>query len=168
MKTFLSTLFTLAFGGAMMLTIVCLPATAQILFQDDFSKAATSEKKWAFLQGKWTVKGSALKQDAPDDETVAVISDDFWDDTWSEYIFEVTARKFRGKNGVRIFWRINDDMQPRKKVVSSFGGKLVGKTRSHLSLQTSGELLQEKRGPKRDTRWEMIRSKSKSSIKAIS
>ena len=49
MKTFLSTLFTLAFGGAMMLTIVCLPATAQILFQDDFSKAATSEKKWAFL-----------------------------------------------------------------------------------------------------------------------
>ena len=97
MKTFLSTLFTLAFGGAMMLTIVCLPATAQILFQDDFSKAATSEKKWAFLQGKWTVKGSALKQDAPDDETVAVISDDFWDDTWSEYIFEVTARKFRGK-----------------------------------------------------------------------
>ena len=112
MKAFLSTLFTLAFGGAMMLTIVCLPATAQILFQDDFSKAATSEKKWAFLQGKWTVKGSALKQDAPDDETVAVISDDFWDDTWSEYIFEVTARKFRGKNGVRIFWRINDDMQP--------------------------------------------------------
>ena len=58
MKAFLSTLFTLAFGGAMMLTIVCLPATAQILFQDDFSKAATSEKKWAFLQGKWTVKGS--------------------------------------------------------------------------------------------------------------
>ena len=31
---------------------------------------------------------------------------------WNEYIFEVTARKFRGKNGVRIFWRINDDMQP--------------------------------------------------------
>ena len=112
MKTFLSALFTLAFGGVMMLTIACLPATAQILFEDNFAKAATSEKKWAFLQGKWTVKGGALKQDAPDDETIAVISDDFWDDTWNEYIFEVTAKKFRGKNGVRIFWRINDDMQP--------------------------------------------------------
>ena len=112
MKTFLSALFTLAFGGVVMLTIACLPAPAQILFEDNFAKAAVSEKKWAFLQGKWTVQGGALKQDAQDAKTIAVISDDFWDDTWSEYIFEVTAKKFRGKNGVRIFWRINDDLQP--------------------------------------------------------
>jgi len=112
MKTFLSALSTLAFGGAIMLTIACLPATAQILFDDNFAKAAASEKKWDFLQGKWTVKGGALKQDGADVGTIAVISDDFWDDAWNEYIFEVTARKFRGKNGVRIFWRINDDMQP--------------------------------------------------------
>ena len=112
MKTFLSALFTLAFGSVIMLTITCLPVTAQILFEDNFSQAAASEKKWAFLQGKWTVKGGALKQDAPDAGTIAVISDDFWDDTWSEYIFEVTAKKFRGQNGVRIFWRLNDDMQP--------------------------------------------------------
>ena len=38
-------------------------AWSEYIFQDDFSKAAVSEKKWAFLQGKWTVKGSALKQD---------------------------------------------------------------------------------------------------------
>ena len=112
MKTFLSALFTLAFGGVVMLTLACLPAPAQILFDDNFSKANVSEKKWAFLQGKWTVKGGALKQDSQDEGTIAVISDDFWDDTWSEYIFEVTAKKFRGKNGVRIFWRINDDLQP--------------------------------------------------------
>ena len=112
MKTFLSALFTLAFSGAIILTITCLPATAQILFEDNFAKAAASEKKWAFLQGKWTVKGGALKQDGADAGTIAVISDDFWDDAWNEYIFEVTARKFRGKNGVRIFWRLNDDMQP--------------------------------------------------------
>lgn len=112
MKTFLSALFMLALGGAMILTITCLPATAQILFDDNFAKAAASEKKWAFLQGKWTVKGGALKQDGGDAGTIAVISDDFWDDAWNEYIFEVTARKFRGENGVRIFWRLNDDMQP--------------------------------------------------------
>ena len=88
------------------------PAAAQILFDDNFAKAAASEKKWAFLQGKWSVKGGTLKQDSQDEETIAVISDDFWDDTWSEYIFEVSAKRFRGKNGVRIFWRINDDMQP--------------------------------------------------------
>ncbi len=112
MKAFLSALFTLAFGGAVMLTIVCSPSTAQILFEDNFSKGKASEAKWAFLQGDWKVQGGALKQNDPDSGTIAVISDDFWDDTWSEYIFEVTARKFRGKNGVRIFWRINDNMQP--------------------------------------------------------
>ena len=112
MKTFLSTLLTLTFGGAVMLTIVCPPTNAKILFQDDFSKPKASEAKWAFLQGGWKVQGGALKQNDQDDKAVAVISDDFWDDDWSEYIFEVTARKFKGKNGVRIFWRINDDMQP--------------------------------------------------------
>ena len=112
MKTFLSALFAVASGGFTMLTITCLPATAQILFEDNFAKPAASEKKWAFLQGKWAVKGGTLRQDGPDVGTIAVISDDFWDDAWNEYIFEVTARKFRGKNGVRIFWRINDDMQP--------------------------------------------------------
>ena len=112
MKVLLSTLFTLAFGSAVMLTIVCPPATAQILFEDNFSKAAASEAKWMYLQGDWKVQGGALKQNAQGDKAIAVISDDFWDDDWSEYIFEVTARKFRGQNGVRIFWRINDDMQP--------------------------------------------------------
>ena len=88
------------------------PATAQVLFDDNFSKPNRSEEKWAFLQGGWDVQGGALNQKQADGRTIAVISDDFWDDTWNEYIFEVTAKKLRGGNGVRIFWRINDDMQP--------------------------------------------------------
>ena len=112
MKKVLSIPFNLVGVCFVVLILSASPATAQILFEDNFSRAAVSEKKWAFLQGKWSVKGGALKQDAQDAKTIAVISDDFWDDAWSEYIFEVTARKFRGKNGVRIFWRINDDMQP--------------------------------------------------------
>ena len=112
MKKVLSILFTLVGACFAVLILFSSPTTAQILFEDNFSRAAVSEKKWAFLQGKWSVKGGALKQDAQDAKTIAVISDDFWDDTWNEYVFEVTAKKFRGKNGVRIFWRINDDMQP--------------------------------------------------------
>ncbi len=107
MKAFLSAVFALA----IMLTVACLPTSAQILFEDSFLKGAASEKKWMFLQGDWKVQGGALKQNAQDAETIAVIADDFWDDTWNEYIFEVTARRFRGQHGVRIFWRINDDMQ---------------------------------------------------------
>jgi len=102
------------FVGACFITLILLasPAAAQILFEDNFAKANQSMEKWAFLQGGWEVQGGALTQNQADGRTIAVVSDDFWDDAWNEYIFEVTAKKLRGANGVRIFWRINDDMQP--------------------------------------------------------
>ena len=94
------------------LILLAAPATGQVLFEDNFAKANQSEEKWAFLQGGWAVQGGALTQNQADGRTIAVVSDAFWDDTWNEYIFEVTAKKLRGSNGVRIFWRINDDLQP--------------------------------------------------------
>ena len=50
MKTFLSALFTLALGGAMILNITCLPATAQILFDDNFAKAAARKRNGRFCR----------------------------------------------------------------------------------------------------------------------
>ena len=112
MKTVLSIPCNLVGVCFVALILLASPATAQILFEDNFAKANQSKEKWAFLQGGWDVQGGALTQNNPEGRTIAVISDDFWDDTWNEYIFEVTAKKLRGGNGVRIFWRINDDMQP--------------------------------------------------------
>ncbi len=102
------------FVGACLVALILLasPATAQVLFEDNFSKPNRTAEKWSFLQGAWDVQNGALQQGQADGRTIAVISDDFWDDTWNEYIFEVTARKLRGSNGVRIFWRIKDDLQP--------------------------------------------------------
>ena len=94
------------------LILLASSATAQVLFEDNFSKPNQSMQKWAFLQGAWQIQNGALQQGQADGRTIAVVSDDFWDDTWNEYIFELTARKLRGGNGVRIFWRIKDDLQP--------------------------------------------------------
>ena len=189
MKKVLSIPFNLVGVCFVVLILSASPATAQILFEDNFSRAAVSEKKWAFLQGKWSVKGGALKQDAQDAKTIAVISDDFWDDAWSEYIFEVTARKFRGKNGVRIFWRINDDMQPapgrddpkqllldspikgrlaEKKSRIKFWWEIGWENKESFVVTDVRGVAPRKRGPKQNTRWETIQSRSRSSIKAIS
>ena len=102
------------FVGACFVALLLLasPAAAQILFEDNFAKPNRTAEQWAFLQGAWEVQGGALQQGQADGRTIAVVSDDFWDDTWKEYIFELTARKLRGSHGVRIFWRIQDDLQP--------------------------------------------------------
>ncbi len=112
MKKVLSILANLVGGCCAVLLLLASPAAAQILFEDNFSKPNRTAEKWAFLQGAWDTQNGALQQGQADGRTIAVISDDFWDDTWNEYIFEVTARKLRGSHGVRIFWRIKDDLQP--------------------------------------------------------
>ena len=112
MKKVLSIPFNLVGACFIVLILFLSPATAQVLFEDNFSKPNRSAEKWTFLQGAWEIQNGALQQGQADGRTIAVISDDFWDDTWNEYVFEVTARKLRGANGVRIFWRIKDDLQP--------------------------------------------------------
>lgn len=112
MSKILSTAFSLVGICCIVLVLLASPAAAQVLFEDNFAKPDRTAEKWAFLQGAWEVQNGALQQGQADGRTIAVISDDFWDDTWNEYIFEVTAKKLRGGNGVRIFWRINDDLQP--------------------------------------------------------
>ncbi len=112
MKKILTVPFNLMSACFIVLVLFASSATAQILFEDNFAKANRTAEKWAFLQGGWEVKGGELTQNNPEGRTIAVVSDAFWDDTWNEYIFELTARKLRGANGARIFWRINDDLQP--------------------------------------------------------
>ena len=112
MKKVLSIPFNLVGVCFIVLILSSSPVLAQVLFEDNFSKPNQSMQKWTFLQGGWQVQGGGLQQGQADGRTIAVISDDFWDDTWNEYVFEVTARKLRGANGVRIFWRIKDDLQP--------------------------------------------------------
>lgn len=112
MPKILSTAFSLVGICCMVLSLIAAPSTAQILFEDNFSKPNRSAEQWTFLQGAWEVQGGALQQNQADGRTIAVVSDAFWDDAWNEYIFELNARKLRGSNGVRIFWRIKDDLQP--------------------------------------------------------
>ena len=112
MRKVLSILCHLVVACLVAPSLLVSPVTAQILFEDNFSKPDRSVEQWAFLQGAWEVQGGALQQNQADGRTIAVISDDFWDDTWNEYIFELNAKKLRGSNGVRIFWRIKDDLQP--------------------------------------------------------
>ena len=56
------------FVGVCLVALIALasPATAQILFEDNFSKPNRTAEQWTFLQGAWEVQGGALQQGQAD------------------------------------------------------------------------------------------------------
>ena len=118
MKKVLSMSFNLISACLITFVLLCSTATAKILFEDDFKNAEKSKKNWIFVLGDWKVQGGKLTQNAAENRTIAVLSDDAWpaeydtkETALTQYIFEVTVKKLRGDNGALVFWRIRDDMK---------------------------------------------------------
>lgn len=110
MKLILSVIFIFMFASVMM-NILCRPAMAQKLFEDDFERPNRSKMKWMLFNGDWKLVDETLRQSSTADRTIAIVSDEYWTEEWIDYTLEVTATKIKGAHGVRIFWRIQDDFK---------------------------------------------------------
>jgi hypothetical protein len=92
-------------------------ANAQNYFEDNFDNPEESEKKWHPLFGQWEFEDNEYHQLLNAVNCMSVISDEYWDDDWTEYTFEVKANKMGGAEGFLIMFRCMGIMQPRDVVL---------------------------------------------------
>ena len=111
---------TLVFG-----ILAIVPAKAQMYFEDDFSNDLQKSGKWIIVSGNWEVKDevAVLQAAGGDGHRHIVVADDFWDDSWTDYTFEVKIRLIGSSCDVFFkyaqepapgeqhlyFWEIRDD-----------------------------------------------------------
>lgn len=86
---------------------------AQIYFEDNFDNPNESEKKWVDIYGTWEFKDGEYHQLLNAVNCMSLVSDDYWDDAWNEYTFEVRANKISGAEGFLIMFRCMGQMQLR-------------------------------------------------------
>ena len=91
--------------------------TAQILFEDNFDKANESDKKWVSLWGDWEFKDKEYHQKSGDSNCMSIITDEFWDEEWNNYTYEVRGKKTGGAEGFLIMFRCQGPMEPRGKAL---------------------------------------------------
>jgi hypothetical protein len=99
----------IAIGLLMIFTI----ANAQTYFLDNFDNADESEQKWHPLFGQWEFNDDEYHQLMNAVNCMSVISDDFWNDDWNDYTFEVKGNKIGGAEGFLIMFRCMGIMQNR-------------------------------------------------------
>jgi len=92
---------------------VAATANAQTYFADNFDNPDESEKKWHPLFGQWEFEKDEYHQLLNAVNCMSVVSDEFWNDDWTEYTFEVRASKIGGAEGFLIMFRCMGRMQPR-------------------------------------------------------
>ncbi len=90
-------------------------AMSQIYFEDNFDNTSKSEKKWAPLWGTWELKDKEYHQLSTDSNCMSIIADDFWDEDWNDYTYEVRGNKISGAEGFLIMFRCQGIMNPRGK-----------------------------------------------------
>ncbi len=102
---------------------------AQILFEDNFDKANESEKKWVSLWGDWEFKDKEYHQNSGDSNCMSVIADDYWDEEWNEYTYEVRGNKTGGAEGFLIMFRCQGTMEPRGHALREHPPRMQGQDR---------------------------------------
>lgn len=96
---------------------------AQVYFQDDFSQGTA---KWVDLWGNWDIQDGALHQGMIDDNCIAVVADEFWQDEWTEYTFELRAKRLSGAEGFLIMFRLNGQPEVRGRALRDLPPRMVG------------------------------------------
>ena len=107
-KIMLSVMFVFA------LSLMPCFVSAQLYFQDDFSGGMSN---WVDLWGDWDLQDGAIHQSAIDDNCMAVIGDNAWNDGWKEYTFELRGKRLSGAEGFLIMFRLNGQPETRGKVL---------------------------------------------------
>ena len=64
-------------------------AMSQTYFEDNFDDPKASEDKWVPLSGEWEFKNDEYRQLLNSVNCMSVVADDFWEDEWNDYTFEV-------------------------------------------------------------------------------
>ncbi|MCE2401725.1 hypothetical protein J4G08_12680 [Candidatus Poribacteria bacterium] len=96
---------------------IATAAMAQLYFEDNFDNANKSEDKWVPLWGEWEFKDKEYHQLSNDSNCMSIVSDDFWDEDWNEYTYEVRGNKTSGAEGFLIMFRCQGPMEPRGKAL---------------------------------------------------
>ena len=92
-------------------------AMSQTYFEDNFDDPKASEDKWVALFGEWEFKTDEYHQLQNTPNCMSVVADDFWDDEWDDYTFEVRGNKISGGEGFLIMFRCQGLMQPRDQAL---------------------------------------------------
>ncbi|GIX07841.1 MAG: hypothetical protein KatS3mg115_2244 [Candidatus Poribacteria bacterium] len=93
-------------------------AFAQTYFYDNFDDPNESEKKWVPLYGLWEFADGEYQQLQNAVNCMSVVADEYWDEAWNDYTFEVLANKIAGAEGWLIMFRCQGMMQPRDVVLN--------------------------------------------------
>jgi len=92
-------------------------AIAQTYFEDNFDGPNKSKKKWVDIYGQWEFKDKEYHQLQNAVNCMSVVSDEYWDESWNEYTYEVRGNKISGAEGFLIMFRCMGKMQPRGVVL---------------------------------------------------
>lgn len=103
-------IFTVAISFAFGIAVL---ATAQTYFEDNFDDPKESEKKWVDLWGTWEFQDDEYHQTQQVPNAMSFVADEFWDDAWNDYTFEVNGMRTAGAEGFLIMFRSQGTMQPR-------------------------------------------------------
>ena len=88
-------------------------ADAQTYFEDNFDNPNESEKKWFPLHGQWEFNDDEYHQLLNSTNCMSVVSDEFWNDDWNEYTYELKGSKIGGAEGFLIMFRCKGRMTDR-------------------------------------------------------
>jgi len=77
--------------------------TAKILFSDNFSDNA---EQWDVGSGDWVVENGEYVQKSTDTFLSSFVKEEVWDLDWTEYTFELQAKKLAGAEGFDIVFGI--------------------------------------------------------------
>lgn len=99
--------------AVIMASIVLNFANAQTYFADSFDNPNESQKKWVDIYGQWEFKNKEYHQLMNAVNCMSVVADEYWNDDWNNYTFEVRANKISGAEGFLIMFRCMGRMQDR-------------------------------------------------------
>ena len=104
-------------------------AMAQLYFEDNFDNPNKSEDKWVPLFGDWQFKDDEYHQLANNVNCMSVVADDYWDEDWSEYTYEVQGNKIGGAEGFLIMFRCQGIMENRGQGLEKHPPRMQGQVR---------------------------------------
>lgn len=83
---------------------------AQTYVYDDFENSAVSEELWEIVTGEWDVSDGVFHQlEQGEPWLVAMVAQDKWDNSWTEYTIEVSGTQLEeGDHPLNILFRVQE------------------------------------------------------------
>ena len=110
-------IFKISVKVLMVLAVTTSVSHSQIYFEDNFDNPKESEKKWHVLYGDWQFKNKEYHQLMLEPNCMSVVSDEYWDEKWDNYTYEVKGNAIEGAEGFLIMFRCRGLMQARGKAL---------------------------------------------------